>query len=229
MINGNMPKRSETQQTVNRIYQSRKIFTINLSVTILFLLLCVSASFSKNINPETAQKLHQIFTQHHIVRGDFTQSKEMQALNAPLTSQGHFVFAHQNGIIWTTVNPFQTSYIITQKGIKKIDADSSVTQNITEDIFATTKQLMAGNFESLSRMFTINFHETAHTWELILSPRRGRLKRILASISLTGTTSGFIQTLTMTSMQGTQTSLRFSDTSAGTTLSVEEEALFVQN
>jgi hypothetical protein len=41
-----------------------------------------------------------------VLRGQFSQEKQVSGFRNPLRSQGRFVVARQHGVIWTTLKPF---------------------------------------------------------------------------------------------------------------------------
>ncbi|PAL02656.1 outer membrane lipoprotein carrier protein LolA, partial [Staphylococcus hominis] len=42
----------------------------------------------------------------NVLRGEFSQDKQVSGFKNPLRSQGRFVLAQDRGVIWTTLKPF---------------------------------------------------------------------------------------------------------------------------
>src|SRR5271154_2363156 len=52
-----------------------------------------------------------------VLRGHFTEERQMKGFNGPLRSQGHFVVAPGHGLIWAIEKPFPTTSTITPNGL----------------------------------------------------------------------------------------------------------------
>lgn len=60
-----------------------------------------------------------------VVRGDFSQTKEIKKISRTLKSGGTFVISRDDGIIWNTVRPFPMVMVVGEAGISQAGADGN--------------------------------------------------------------------------------------------------------
>lgn len=126
------------------------------------------------------------------IRGRFTQARHLAGLAKPLTSSGTFLFAHDAGIEWHTLVPFDSQFLLTESGITQHDegggtlridtADQPALAVVSRVFFA----LFSLDFAALSRDFTISGRRDGDTWTLHLQPRAEALRRVFRQALLTG-------------------------------------------
>ena len=56
-----------------------------------------------------------------VLRGDFTQEKQVAGFKNPLRSNGRFLLARHKGVVWTTTAPFPSEIVITASGDARRD------------------------------------------------------------------------------------------------------------
>ena len=60
-----------------------------------------------------------------VLRGQFSQEKQVSGFKNPLRSQGRFVVARQHGVIWSTLKPFPSEVVVTADRILSRQRDGS--------------------------------------------------------------------------------------------------------
>ena len=61
----------------------------------------------------------------NVLRGEFSQDKQVSGFKNPLRSQGRFVLAQDRGVIWTTLKPFPSEVVVTRDRILSRQRDGS--------------------------------------------------------------------------------------------------------
>lgn len=126
------------------------------------------------------------------IRGKFTQARHLAGLAKPLMSTGTFLFAHDAGIEWHTLVPFDSQFLLTEAGITqrdegggtlRIDASDQPALTVVSRVFFA---LFSLDFTALSRDFTISGRRDGDTWTLQLQPRAEALRRVFRQALLTG-------------------------------------------
>ena len=129
-----------------------------------------------------------------VLRGDFVQAKTLQGFRNPLKSSGSFVLARSHGVAWTTLAPFRSTIVLTNKQLTVRQADGSAKplagQGGSQAIATANTLLMAllsGQVDSLSSQFVVTETLLAgNAWRLLLVPKPGALQSVFKRIELHG-------------------------------------------
>ncbi len=129
-----------------------------------------------------------------VLRGEFTQEKQVAGFNNPLRSQGRFVLAQDHGVIWTTLKPFPSEVVVTRDRIlsRQRDGSSRVEldgrqQPAMRSVNAIMFALMSGDAQALSAQFTVKVEALPDKgWKMQLTPRSAVLGKVFSALTLSG-------------------------------------------
>ncbi len=129
-----------------------------------------------------------------VLRGEFTQEKQVAGFKNPLRSQGRFVLAQEHGVIWTTLKPFPSEVVVTRDRIlsRQRDGSSRVEmdgrqQPAMRSVNAIMFALMSGDAQALSAQFTVKVEVLpGNAWKMQLTPRSAMLGKVFAQLTLSG-------------------------------------------
>lgn len=129
-----------------------------------------------------------------VLRGDFTQEKQVTGFKNPLRSQGRFVLAQDHGVIWTTLKPFPSEVVVTRDRILSRQSDGSTRveldakqQPAMRSVNAIMFALMSGDAQALSAQFTVKVDALPNNgWKMQLSPRSAMLGKVFTGLKLSG-------------------------------------------
>jgi outer membrane lipoprotein-sorting protein len=129
-----------------------------------------------------------------VLRGEFTQEKQVAGFKNPLRSQGSFVLAQDHGVIWTTLKPFPSEVVVTRDRIlsRQRDGSSRVEldgrqQPAMRSVNAIMFALMSGDAQALSAQFTVKVEALPNNgWTMQLSPRSAMLAKVFTGLALSG-------------------------------------------
>ncbi|WP_369348881.1 outer membrane lipoprotein carrier protein LolA [Stenotrophomonas sp. JAG2] len=129
-----------------------------------------------------------------VLRGEFTQEKQVAGFKNPLRSQGRFVLAQEHGVIWTTLKPFPSEVVVTRDRIlsRQRDGSSRVEmdgrqQPAMRSVNAIMFALMSGDAQALSAQFTVKVEVLpGNAWKMQLTPRSTMLGKVFAQLTLSG-------------------------------------------
>ncbi|MDP9127222.1 MAG: outer membrane lipoprotein carrier protein LolA [Pseudomonadota bacterium] len=113
-----------------------------------------------------------------VLRGRFTEERQMKGFNAPLRANGHFVVAPGQGLIWAIEKPFPTTSIITPKGLAQEVGGINVMQTGTKKIpfllhlYDMLGGVLAGDWHVLEKDFIMTRAGDDREWEVDLQPRQ---------------------------------------------------------
>lgn len=129
-----------------------------------------------------------------VLRGEFTQEKQVAGFKNPLRSQGRFVLAQDHGVIWTTLKPFPSEVVVTRDRILSRQSDGSRRveldgrqQPAMRSVNAIMFALMSGDAQALSAQFTVKVEVLpGNAWRMQLTPRSAMLGKVFAQLTLSG-------------------------------------------
>lgn len=128
-----------------------------------------------------------------VLRGEFSQEKQVAGFRNPLRSQGRFVVARERGVIWSTLKPFPSEMVVTADRILSRQADGSPRveldareQPAMRSVNATLFALMSGDVQALSSQFNVDAQRDAKGWTLMLTPKSAVLAKAFTSLQLRG-------------------------------------------
>ncbi len=167
-----------------------------------------------------------------VLRANFEQDKRIKTLRRPLRSSGQFLVAAETGVWWHTLTPFQSTFVITPKGLRQESADGAVKtleaaeQPVISSFTKVFMSLFGGDSKALQDKFKLYFEGDAKTWRVGLQPRSKVMGKLIQSIVLEG--SDHIERILFLEASGDLTLINFSDVQvAPTSLSAEERRRFV--
>lgn len=135
---------------------------------------------------------------HSCTKGDFTQTKTLSKLHRSFTSSGKFIISSQQGIVWQTLKPYQSTSALTKSGIIQIAADGTksvmdASSNRTfTDISEVISSVFTGKSDVLKKSFTVSFSATenginsASSWKAVLVPVDATIASFMKQITLAG-------------------------------------------
>ncbi|MBL4851587.1 MAG: outer membrane lipoprotein carrier protein LolA [Gammaproteobacteria bacterium] len=131
--------------------------------------------------------LAETLPQHCLLSGNFTQTRRLRTLPAPLVSSGQFFFSCHNGLIWQTESPINETLVYTQQEyyfqIKEEQSPQLLQSRLHDHLAKILLGLMSADKHYLQEQFTIN-NESNNKMSFILKPKDKQLKRGLKKIIL---------------------------------------------
>ena len=166
-----------------------------------------------------------------VIRGDFTQTRQLAGVKKPLTAKGSFTVEKTRGVLWRTLTPFPQTMRITQGEILQKDGER-VLMNLRAEkepavnaISRVLFSLFAGNISTLAEFFDHDGELVGNTgWRAHFTPRDAGLKAVIGSLSLEG--DSVVRQVTLTSAAGDVTRIAFSNTATASALTDDERAWF---
>ena len=147
-----------------------------------------------------------------VLRGKFTEERELPGFKAPLRSSGNFIVTAE-GIIWQTTEPFESTMIMTEKGIKqKIDGEETLNLSAEKVPFfakmhKTIKGMMQGEWQLMEQVFVIKHKEEKNYWQAYLVPRQKDAAIPINEMTVKG--NRFVENVSMTRSDGSLDKIRF--------------------
>lgn len=166
-----------------------------------------------------------------LLRGDFTQEKQVAGFRNPLRSSGRFVLARDKGVVWTTTAPFPSELVITRDrilsrqrdGSRRVEVDGKQQPGL-RSVNAMMFALMSGDMKALTSTFEVKGEPAATGWVMTLVPRSRQLAQAFTSVRLSG--DRYVREVELREANGDLTRLRFSGMSETPALSRDEAARF---
>jgi outer membrane lipoprotein-sorting protein len=167
-----------------------------------------------------------------VLRGDFTQEKQVAGFKNPLRSNGRFLLARDKGVVWTTTAPFPSEIVITQDrilsrqrdGSRRVEVDGKQQPGM-RSVNAMMFALMSGDMKALTSTFDVKGEPATDGWKMTLVPRSRQLAQAFTSVRLSG--DRYVREVELREANGDLTRLRFSGMSeVPATLSRDEAARF---
>ncbi|MBJ7516579.1 MAG: outer membrane lipoprotein carrier protein LolA, partial [Stenotrophomonas sp.] len=113
-------------------------------------------SFVAGAADDAMQAIAREVARPAVLRGEFSQEKQVAGFRNPLRSQGRFVVARERGVIWTTLKPFPSEMVITAErilsrqpdGTTRVELDARE-QPAMRSVNAILFALMSGDVQAL--------------------------------------------------------------------------------
>lgn len=187
-------------------------------------------SFVAGAADDAVQAIAREVARPAVLRGEFSQEKQVAGFRNPLRSQGRFVVARERGVIWTTLKPFPSEMVITAERILSRQRDGSTRveldareQPAMRSVNAILFALMSGDVQALSGQFTVDAQRDAKGWTLSLTPRSPMLAKAFSALQLRG--DRYVRQVDIVEASKDRTRLTFSAlTEAPATLAADEAA-----
>jgi outer membrane lipoprotein-sorting protein len=167
-----------------------------------------------------------------LLRGEFTQEKQVAGFKNPLRSNGRFLLARDKGVLWTTTAPFPSEIVITQDrilsrqrdGSRRVEVDGKQQPGL-RSVNAMMFALMSGDMKALTSTFDVKSEPATAGWKMTLVPSSRQLAQAFTSVRLSG--DRYVREVELREANGDLTRLRFSDMiETPATLSRDEAARF---
>ncbi|GAB7127062.1 outer membrane lipoprotein carrier protein LolA [Silvimonas sp. JCM 19000] len=165
-----------------------------------------------------------------VIRGQFTQLRQLNGVKKPLTSTGSFLVDKQKGVIWQAQKPFPSTLRVTRGEIVQRNGDQ-VMMKLSADKEPTVKtvssllfSLFSGDVSALGRMFNADGKVDGKRWSMALTPKDATLAKLIAGIQLQG--AGTVEHIELNSASGDVTRIDMHDVSTAQTLAPSEAGSF---
>ncbi|NOI97726.1 MULTISPECIES: outer membrane lipoprotein carrier protein LolA [Vibrio] len=170
-------------------------------------------------------ELQTVLSENSIVRGEFTQTRNMEMFAQPLTSQGTFLLDKSNGLLWTQTTPFPVNLVLTDNKLSQRFADQPakiITDKENPMAFYFSHIFLSvfhGDTQKLQDQFSLSFqpatvqssdHNTG-SWTLTLKPKSAPMNAVFEAITLQG--NGDIERIELKEIRGDSTVIEFSQLS----------------
>ncbi|WKY58734.1 outer membrane lipoprotein carrier protein LolA [Vibrio sp. SNU_ST1] len=172
-------------------------------------------------------ELQTVLSENSIVRGEFTQTRNMEMFAQPLTSQGTFLLDKSNGLLWTQATPFPVSLVLTDNKLSQRFADQPakiITDQENPMAFYFSHIFLSvfhGDTQKLQEQFSLSFEPTTKqnsdksikntSWTLTLTPKSAPMNAVFEAISLQGQND--IERIELKEIRGDSTVIEFSQLS----------------
>ena len=187
------------------------------------------------VNPASADPLAEVrsqVAQVPLLRGEFSQEKQVAGFRNPLRSNGRFLLVRDKGVVWSTTAPFPSETVITQDrilsrqrdGSRRVEVDGRQHPGL-RSVNAMMFALMSGDMKALTSTFEVKAEPVARGWKMTLVPRSRQVAQAFTSVRLSG--DRYVREVELREANGDLTRLRFSGMSESpATLSRDEAARF---
>ncbi|WP_318507068.1 LolA family protein [Photobacterium leiognathi] len=184
----------------------------------------------------TLEQLQKNLSSTPLVRGDFTQKREMAMFDQPLLSSGQFLLSAKNGLWWHQTQPMPVSLVLTQDKLsQQFDNQPAQVLSASDNpmVFYFSHvflSLFKGDTSQLTEQFDLSLKEikdstTNNQWQLVLTPKAAPLDKVFSKIEIEG--GKFINELELDEIRGDKTIITFSQQkTTPATLTSEEQRVF---
>ncbi|CAH6783122.1 putative transmembrane protein [Vibrio chagasii] len=210
---------------MNLFKRSRKHINIALlGLTVMMASGLVSAK-ENSAAVSSISELQTVLSENSIVRGEFTQTRNMEMFAQPLTSHGTFLLDKSSGLLWTQTTPFPVNLVLTDNKLSQKFADQPakiITDKENPMAFYFSHIFLSvfhGDTQKLQEQFSLSFqpatvqssdHNTG-SWTLTLKPKSAPMNAVFEAITLQG--NGDIERIELKEIRGDSTVIEFSQLS----------------
>ena len=162
-----------------------------LAVLITSLLLLTGASAIALEEATAAAQVRGRLLFAPLIKGDFSQQRQLSAIDKPLASAGRFIFWRDHGLYWETQKPFYqgTTYLAEQVLSWHRPGVPSPETGINSRIQLALGKVLVNifNFDNaLEEQFDIHWQPDEDLWQVELVPIDKHIKQVLQKITLQG-------------------------------------------
>lgn len=164
---------------------------------------------------EAIKKIVQQLNAVTLISGQFEQQKQLQGLDYPLSSSGHFIFWKDKGLYLASDKPFFNATTITLNQIIhwREDGSGSLSQEqsglIQREISRTLLAFFSADLTLIEERFNTQWQFDETGWQLLLTPRHEMVRKQMHSAQLRG--ADYIESLRLTGGNGDITLLTFTN------------------
>lgn len=146
------------------------------------------------------------------IRADFTQTQTLSAMKQPLVSAGSLLFDRARGVIWRIISPYKVTYVISDSGVREIDAAGQViragsTARGAAQVSRMMRDMLGGDLSALYAQFDVEASGTPARWTMVMRPNQPQLAQSIRSLQMRG--GAYLQALTITFANGNVTAMVF--------------------
>jgi len=178
----------------------------NMGIVRLFLMLTL-VCFSTSIFSTLKDTIFNQAKDTKSINSSFIQERRISVLPLPLVSTGKFKFQYQEGILWETLKPIQSTIIISENGIQEENNFERTEIGGSSQIGKVLLGLFSGDLASLESYFFIVTKGDVNKWNLFLEPKNSLVSSQIASISIEGRES--VDSIYLVEANGDSSSLKF--------------------
>ena len=199
-----------------------------------FLFLFSGILFAQAASP-TLESVCARLSAHPNTRGDFVQTKTLQANGRKLKSTGKYIICPQ-GIMWRTEKPVPSSLILTKESRVQISANGNKSEmngsdnQIFSNISDTLSSVFSGDAAALKKNFKCEFEmKKSGEWLITLTPKDSTISSVMKKLELSGTTEPetAMTSLVMTEASDNTITYEFLNQNYPKELSADEKQLFI--
>jgi Outer membrane lipoprotein carrier protein LolA len=127
-----------------------------------------------------------------VLKGRFVHQKHLTEVPQPLTANGEYTYARGLGVYWHTIAPFDSVFILTQRGIvqrdegaetMRLSAQEQPAVRVIADIFLA---LFTLDVSSLSATFDLYGKSQGERWIVGLRPKSATIGSVFKQATITG-------------------------------------------
>ena len=150
-----------------------------------------------------------------VLRGHFTQERQLAGFSKPLRSEGSFVLAPGLGLIWRGEKPFANTTIISSDGILQM-VNGQPAMRLTASRLPGLSQLyevlgaaVSGNIKPLQQTFATTQSSDDNGWRVVMKPLHPENAAMAQIKTLTLTGSRFVDSATIEKSGGDHDRITF--------------------
>lgn len=161
-----------------------------------------------------------------VLRGRFVQERRLKGFASPLRTEGRFVLAHGEGLIWQAEKPFLIATVITDAGlVQHVHGNetlrlASAQLPVLGRLYGMLGGALAGDWRALEPDFVLARSGQDAAWQLTLTPRtpadRGAGSLAMPFSTITATGGCFVDTVVLGRADGDADTLIFLDQTLST-------------
>ncbi|WP_215403539.1 LolA family protein [Vibrio gigantis] len=170
-------------------------------------------------------ELQTVLSENSIVRGEFTQTRNMEMFAQPLTSQGTFLLDKSSGLLWNQTTPFPVNLVLTDNKLSQRFADQPakiITDKENPMAFYFSHIFLSvfhGDTQKLQDQFSLSFQpatvqssdQNTGSWTLTLKPKSAPMNAVFEAITLQGNSD--IERIELKEIRGDSTVIEFNQLS----------------
>ena len=167
-----------------------------------------------------------------VLRGAVEQRKTVKGFRNPLVSRGNFLVARELGVVWHTLQPFESTLVVTRDRLISHQSDGSVGTLIDahdEPGLRMVNELLFALIRADLAVLTARFYiegslQRGDVWQLTLTPRDEMLAQWLTRAELEG--DDHVRIVRLDEVRGDSTLIRFGEQQVGDVPTASETARF---
>ncbi|WP_246326999.1 outer membrane lipoprotein carrier protein LolA [Burkholderia guangdongensis] len=161
------------------------------------------------------------------IRAGFIQTQTLAAMRQPLVSKGSLVFDRAAGVIWQTDAPYKATYVITDAGVREVDANGQLVRadaggRGVAQVSRMMRGMLGGDLSSLYAQFDVEANGTPDRWRMLLRPNQPQIAQAIRELRMSG--GAYLETLVIAFANGNVTKLEFVNSARVDTLAPAERA-----